>query len=223
MIRPLLLVAFIASFGSVLPSASASTVEYSALGNYLLTTAYNATASTNATRLPTGLSVELGTFPAGFNFSLNRTSYTGTNAGFTLFNTTTVGNNTGNPAVVGEFDKTTGNLDSLAAGGSQLYIWVFDNAVPASSTAWAIVTNPTWVTPQTGATFLSIDTSDTGTIIAAGALGAIVTDTTAPLTGTNFSIRLSAVPEPSTYVLSTIGGIGMFLLAKRRRKLVATC
>ncbi len=207
-------------FGSCLTQVSAGIIEYSAAGNYLLTTAYNSTASIAATRLSLGSTVEVGTFTAGFNFATNSTSYTANDAAFTLINTTTIG--TGINAV-GQFDKQTGNIDGIAAPGTQLYIWVFNNPVPASATAWAIVTNPTWTVPATGGTGLStIDTGDPGTIIAVGALGAIVGDTAAIPLGATFSVRVSAVPEPSTYAMSFAGCVSLLLLAKRRQSSVNT-
>ena len=218
-IRPTL-AALVAAIGvvSVTECSYASTVDYTALGNYLLSTTYTTSPSTTATRLPAGFSVELGTFTSGFNFTANTNSYTGTNSGFTLYNTTTIGSG---GAPVGEFAATTGNLDGFNATGTQLYIWVFNNATPANATAWAIVTNTTWTVPALGTNGnAQIDTSDANTFVPTGAKGALVADTSAP-SGLNQSIRLSAVPEPSSYALGLLGCLGLLAVAKRRMASVA--
>ena len=192
----------------VTPNARASSVDYGATVNLILT-------STGATA-NVGSSVELGTFPANFNFNLNRTNFAATNGAFTLYGTTTIGSN-GAPA--GEFFDSTANLDSSGDTGKQLYIWVFNTATPSTASNWAIVTNPAWVGPATGAAgFINIDTADSGTTIASGALGSIVT-TTGP---GGFNVQMGVVPEPSTYASSALGILGIALLAKYQRKSVVS-
>lgn len=188
--------------------ATASTVEYDAQGNYIL--------STTSTRLPAGSVVELGTFSSSFNFAANSGNYTATNAAFTLYATTTIG---ANGAAAGQFAATSPSLDTTTAPGSRLYIWVFNSSTPSTATAWAIVTDndSNWVGPAVGAQNVTqLDTSDANVYIPSGALGAIVPDSTAP-SGEGFSIRVGAVPEPSTYAFFGCGLAGLIGLRMQRR------
>ena len=190
--------------------AFASTAEYSAAGNYILTYSLK--------MLPAGDVVELGTFTANFNFAPILTNYTATNAGFTLYSTTTIGALLSGLGA-GQFAALTGNLDSTTAAGKQLYVWVFNTNAPSTATGWVIITDTAanWIGPATGTTATALDTSDVNTFVPAGALGSRVTDTTAP-SGENFIYAVGAVPEPSTVmILGGAAGLMSLHLLRRRR------
>ncbi len=147
--------------------------------------------------LPSGNMVMLGSFPTGFDFTVN-TTFAQLSAAFTLYGTTVIGD-AGSGNTPGQFFSTAGpTLPGVQ--GDHLYIWMFNSNVPANATQWAIVTNnaANWTRPVSGLNSTSIDVSDAGTFVPAGALGSI--------NGATFDVILGIVPEPSTYFLGLVGG-----------------
>lgn len=158
--------------------------------------------------------VWLGSFPVGFDFTVN-TTFAQLSAAFTLYGTTVFGD-VGSGGTAGQFFSTAGpTLPGVQ--GDRLYIWMFNTLVPANSTQWAIVTNPgaNWTRPVSGLNSTSLDVSDTGTFVPNGALGTVI--------GGTFDVRMGLVviPEPSTYLLGVIGIGAMLMIARRRRALSA--
>ncbi len=144
----------------------------------------------------------LGSFPTGFDFTAN-TTFAQLSAAFTLYGTTVIGD-AGSGNTPGQFFASAGpTLPGVA--GDHLYIWMFNSNVPANATQWAIITNNSanWTRPVSGLTLTSIDASDAGTFVPAGALGSIPG-------GSGGDVLLGIViPEPSTYFLGLVGGTAL--------------
>lgn len=183
------------------PAVNAEQVDFGAIGNFI--------RLNNSTLDPNGSQVFLGSFPSSFDFSAN-TSFSQLFAAFTLYGTTVIGD-AGSGNTPGQFFATAAPVLPGTAG-DRLYIWVFNNAVAASATQWAIISNPlsNWTRPLSGLNSTSLDASDAGTFVPVGAIGQIVAGTG--------DVRLGiapAVPEPSTYML---GIVGMAVIAAVRRR-----
>jgi hypothetical protein len=156
--------------------------------------------------------VWLGSFPTGFDFSVN-TTFAQLSAAFTLYGTTVFGD-VGSGGAAGQFFSTAGpTLPGVQ--GDRLYIWMFNSAVPANATQWAIVSNPAanWTRPVSGLNSTSIDGSDAGTFVPTGALGTI--------NGANGDIimGLVVIPEPSVMLLGALG-LGLMAVQVRRSRIV---
>lgn len=184
--------------------SEAEQVDFGAIGNFI--------RLNNNTLVPNGDIVMLGSFPTGFDFTVN-TTFAQLTAAFTLYGTTVIGD-AGSGFTPGEFFSSAGPVLPGVAG-DRLYIWMFNSAVPANATQWAIISNPAaaWTRPVSGLTLNSIDASDAGTFVPIGALGSI--------NGGTFDIRLGIVviPEPSVMLLGALGlGLGLMALRARRAR-----
>jgi hypothetical protein len=173
------------------------------------------TADSGNPAVPVGDAALIGHFDSSFNFSLN-TTFAQLMAGFQQYNSaSTIGTNISGPSLGpgGLFASTNPPNTLPGAAGDQVYFWVFNNVNPAAATEWALVTNPAWVRPPTGATVASYDIADAGTI----AVGPI---TTIDASG-NVILGFAPIPEPSTILLGVLGGGAMIGMIRRRRMLTA--
>jgi hypothetical protein len=174
-------------------SMKAATIEYSSQNGVIL--------GANGFNAADGDIVELGTFTSGFNFVAN-TSFSALNAAFTLYDTTTI--------VGGQFYN---NPTWAGLSGIPLYIWIFNvTSTPvANPGAWAIVKNPSWLTPDGSSSTadIPIDTSDSGTVVPTGALGIV--------SGADVQLQLAAVPEPSSIAFLASGLLMAGSMIRRRK------
>ena len=202
----------------LLPGAmKAEQVNWAAFGNFIVQN--NGALLTNAAPGSTLLLVH---FTAAANLGQSYSSLLASNS-FTLYDTSFIGEN-GAPA--GEFSASTftvgvpSSTQLPGTAGEQLYMWFFNSSDPATATQAAIITNPAWVRPGDGATVVSYDASQLGTFIPTNAPGGINNNSQAPgiLIG---DVRLSPVPEPSTYALALVGLGVAGVVARRRRATVA--
>ena len=141
---------------ALLPGAAKSEqVDWGATGN-LITLGSGQAA-------PVGFAVLLGHFTTGFTFAPNQ-SYSTLIANFQTYDQAAIGEGGGGP---GQFFASTFPPNTLPGTvGDQLYMWAFNNANPAAATEWAIIQNPTWLRPPSGATTITIDASDLEQLLA---------------------------------------------------------
>ncbi len=171
--------------------------------------------SSGASDLPAGSVVRVGfiTDPLGNDAILRGGNFAALNAIFTPLGTenSTAGSGTG-AFVIGT--PTAGNWASTINGvensyvpvGTQLYLWVLNNSVPANATEWGLYADPLWKMPDGTlvANQISITTSS-------------IDSAAEVFRGSNNGATLGTmpVPEPSTAIL-LVGASSLFFARRRR-------
>lgn len=144
---------------------------------------------------------------------------------FAQFGSSSIGTNVG--GTPGEFFQDTINNSSTTTpfpvAGQRIYIWAFNTPIAATATQIGIFSQSVagnWVFPAQGGIpdTTSVDLTDltdvAGTSLVAGA-DIVIGDFGQGL-GNTQDFNLALVPEPSTYVLAVVGGLGLLALRRRR-------
>lgn len=214
--------ALLSAFASLLLGVSAAfagTVNWQAATD-------NGFADASGIKLPAGSLLLVGAFDisdttiqANFNNLAFLTSH------FAQFGSSTIGNAVG--GLPGFFAQSTvGNLDTttpFAVGGNRIYIWAFNTASMGTATQQGIfgqtlATN--WLFPHENdiPNTVNIDLTDLTaadpTTLAAGA--DIVIGAFKQGVGNTTDFNLAPIPEPSTWVLVSLGGFALLYFGRRQ-------
>lgn len=165
--------------------------------------------------LPSGSLILFGYVnPLTFNFGSTQNDFASINSAFVRMGSafsTSANLNIGNPI----FTQTVSGFTApVGFDGTQMYIWVFNQATANASASWAILTNPTWLLNNSAFQPVTVDLSDAGTVVAGNlvtgfARGSIINPGThVPASPGGFDVAVT-VPEPSTYFLGLVGGTAL--------------
>ncbi len=216
--RRFLLIAALALTITGLDSAHAGSVTWSAASD-------NGFADAAGTKLLAGDLLLLGAFDIpDSTIQANSGNVAFLTSHFTTYGTSTIGNNVG--GLPGFFFKnSTGNLDTttpFAVAGLRIYIWAFNTPTTTSATQQGIFSlnnSSAWQfphendNPNTTSVDLTDLTDGLGTALTPDA-DLVIGDFRQGV-GNTLDFNLALVPEPSTYALALVGGVGL-LLARRR-------
>jgi hypothetical protein len=187
---------------------------------------------------------QFGSFTAGFTPTASNLDQweANWNSGQTLDVASGGGNGISleNAYITGTFALNNSNVantnGNLFAGGSQMYMWVYDNNTTYQpGLEWALITNPDWVVPAptTNPTNAVWRSTDPNTVAVFGGVNnvqgggdftspnlpaAANVDDSDPATFEiqTHTINASPVPEPGSAML--IGSVGLMSLLRRRRR-----
>ena len=192
---------FVVTLFSLCSILNAGTIYYGASGDLIL--------NPNGSTAPKNNLVEVGGFASGFNFT-NNTTLSSLTSSFTVLGSTSIANGSN---IAGQFSDSA--INTTLAGGSLLYMWIFNAPIASNATAWAIISNSAWLAPSSTdvTASVNIDASDSGTYVPTGAAGSVVAGNWSGL-GNN-DIKLALVPEPTSLGLL---GAGMMVVGTMRRR-----
>lgn len=138
-----------------------------------------------------------------------------------LTSTPTPGQNTGfydGTSTPKELDVTLSqNTNNTIALGVSLYLSIYNLPEGSAYSATAnqiVLSDPTWLAPEFSISSTSSPAFTANTVV--NNLSGFTGGSYSYNTG-NPTISLSAVPEPSTYALMLLGGLGLFFAARRRK------
>ncbi len=179
-------------------------VDWGSIGNNFL-------LNSSLTFVPDGSTVLLGHFDSSFTFSLTDTLPL-LMSHFSTYATSSIGS--GGAVGTGQFTQTSFLPNSTGVAGEQMYIWVFN----LTNTQWTILTSTAadWMRPANDSNTV-IDTAELSVVIPPGVIGSFVAGP-----GTPVNLGIGPVPEPSTYFLGLLGGVGLLGAMRLRRASAAS-
>ncbi len=186
----------------------------------------NGFADASGIKLPAGSLLLVGAFDiSDTTIQANFNNLAFLSSHFAPYGSSSIGTNVGGaPGFF--FQNSSGNLDTtspFAVAGNRIYIWAFNSASMGTATQQGIFTQTalsSWLFPHesdipntTSVELTDLTTGDPGTL-AAGA--DIVIGGFKQGSGNTTDFNLAPIPEPSTWVLVSLGGLALLYFRRRQ-------